>query len=63
MNKDRNLVGAHAYHIVGVISGIKATDTKVEAAEKAIATMKAAGMNTRKAERMLADYKRREGLD
>lgn len=51
-----------ASHIVARVCGVTEQDTKVEAAEKAIAVMKMAGMSTRKAERMLADYKRREGI-
>lgn len=51
-----------ASHNVARICGVTETDTKVQAAEKAIAVMKSAGMSTRSVERMLADYKRREGI-
>lgn len=44
-------------HIIAKVSGVQAGDTKVQAAEKVIATMKAAGYPTRKAERMLAQLK------
>jgi hypothetical protein len=54
--------GRHANHTVGRVCGVNAADTKVEAAEKAIAVAKSAGMNTRSMERMLAEYKRREGI-
>jgi hypothetical protein len=50
---------------VAIVSGVKATDTKVEAAEKAIATMKLAGFSKkaiREAEQMLANYKARMGI-
>ena len=51
-------------HIVGRLSGVKETDSKVVAAEKAIATMKMAGFSKReikKAEDMLAAYRARTG--
>ncbi len=50
-----------ANHVVGRLSGVKATDTKVEAALKTIEVMRLAGMPTRKAEKMLADYRARTG--
>lgn len=56
------VAGRNADSLIGRISGVSPTDTKVEAAEKVIATMKLAGMSTRAAEKMLADYKRREGI-
>lgn len=57
-------VGTHANHIIGRVSGVKATDSKVVAAQKAIATMKLAGFPQReikKAEDMLAAYRARTG--
>lgn len=56
--------GKHAAHVVGRVSGVKETDSKVVAAQKAIDTMKMAGMSKRaikKAEDMLAQYRRRTG--
>lgn len=62
----RSLVSkAQAEHIVGVVSGVKLGDTKLQAAEKAVQTMRDAGFPAtaiRKAERMVADYKARGGL-
>lgn len=53
-------------HPVGMLCGVKPGDTKVEAAEKAIATAKMAfGENNRTVknmEKMLADYKRAHSL-
>lgn len=54
--------GKHADHIIGRLSGVNSTDSKVEAAEKAIATAKLAGLPTRKMEKMLAAYKQQHGL-
>ncbi|QIG70722.1 hypothetical protein EVB91_171 [Rhizobium phage RHph_I1_18] len=51
-----------AEHPVGRVSGVKETDSKIEAAEKALATMKLAGFSARdirKAEKMIADAKAR----
>jgi hypothetical protein len=51
-----------AEDIVARISGVKETDTVVEAAEKVIATMKFAGLPKkaiRNAEKLVADYKKR----
>jgi hypothetical protein len=53
-----------ANHIVGKLSGVKETDSKVEAAEKVLQTMKDAGFPAsaiRKAEGMVAELRRREG--
>lgn len=62
----RSLVSkAQADHIVGRVSGVKLGDTKVQAAEKAVQTMRDAGFPAaaiRKAERMIADYKAKGGL-
>jgi hypothetical protein len=59
----RDRVGtARANHIVARVSGVNATDSKVEAAEKVIATMRLAEFPAaaiRKAERMLAQAKAR----
>lgn len=52
---------ASADHVVGRLSGVKEGDSKVVAAQKAIATMKLAGMSPRKAEKMLAAYRARTG--
>lgn len=55
---------AQANHIVAKVSGIKEGDTKLQAAEKAVQTMRDAGFPAvaiRKAERMVADYKARGG--
>lgn len=49
-------------HPIARMAGVTANDTKVEAAEKAIAMARSAGLCTRRAERMLADYKKRNGL-
>lgn len=49
-----------AGHIVAKVSGVKAGDSKVQAAEKVIATMRLAGFaesEIRKSERMLERYK------
>lgn len=56
---------SQANHIVARVSGVTENDTKVQAAEKAIATMKMAGFAAnaiKKAERMLEDYKARNKL-
>lgn len=48
----------YAEHIVGKVSGVKETDTKIAAARKVIETMKLAGFpakEIRKAERMVED--------
>lgn len=49
-------------HIVGRVSGVEETDTRIEAAEKAIAAMRAAGLSERSirsAEQMVARAKAR----
>lgn len=49
-------------HPVSIVCGVKDTDSHIEAAEKAIAVMRSAGMSARsikKAEAMLADAKAR----
>lgn len=59
----RLVTKAQADHIVGRISGVQPGDTRAEAARKAIALMRSAGMparTIRKAERMLEEYERRE---
>lgn len=52
----------HANHIVGRISGVTENDTRIQAAEKTLVTMKMAGFSKSaiaKAERMIADAKAR----
>lgn len=60
--KKVELAGRHAHKLVGRVCGIKPTDTKVEAAEKAIAVAESADMDTTEMRRMLERYKRRMGL-
>jgi hypothetical protein len=57
------LTGKHANHIVARVCGVNPTDTKVEAAEKAIAVMRSVGMCTKSAESLLAAYKKKMRLD
>lgn len=58
----RLVTKAQASHIVAQVSGVKDTDTRLEAARKAIDTMRAVGMPARaiaQAERMYEEAKRR----
>ncbi len=55
VNKDE------AGHIIGRLSGVKEGDSKVEAALKVIEALKSAGLSTKGAEKMLADYRKRTG--
>lgn len=59
------MIGAKlASHPVGIVSGVEATDSRVEAAEKAVATMKLAGFpknEIKKAERMLEQIRAKYG--
>jgi hypothetical protein len=55
---------AHVDHPVGWVCGVKLGDTKLQAAEKAVQTMRDAGFPAtaiRKAERMIANYKANGG--
>jgi hypothetical protein len=53
---------ASADHVVGRICGVQEGESRIAAAEKAIAIMRSAGLPTRKAEAMLAAAKAR-GVD
>lgn len=58
MMKSKKLDPEFTNHIVGKVSGVKPTDTRVEAARKVIETMKLAGFPKRaiaEAEQMLED--------
>jgi hypothetical protein len=57
------LTKRQAEHPVALVSGVRATDSKVEAAEKALATMKLAGFSPRaikKAEALVATIRAQE---
>lgn len=61
-SKTARVTKSQANHIVARVSRVKEGDTKIQAAEKAIATMRMVGMPAsaiRKAEKMLADFKAR----
>jgi hypothetical protein len=45
----RKLPQAVTSHIVGKVSGVKPTDSRIEAANKAIAVMQMGGLDTRRA--------------
>lgn len=60
--RKKRITPEQARHPVARVSGVTEADSPVEAAEKAIATMRAAGFSRRsiqKAEQMLADAKAR----
>lgn len=60
--KNAKTAGRSANILIGRLAGVSETDSKVVAAEKAIRLAKLGGLNTKGMEKMLADYKRQNGI-